>query len=109
MSLIPRLGVLAFLLVAATYTPTAAASGCVQVEYANFGSGLHVIANSGREIALGLVSGYPGEGIGAILIITPSLCGGIGAGWYSVPGLVEDLVEGAKPTVTDLIPLLPLP
>lgn len=109
MSLIPRLGVLAFLLIAATYSPTAAASGCIQVEYANFGSGLHVIADAGRELAFGVVTGYPGEGVGAVVIITPSLCAGVGAGFGSVPQLLDDTAGTADPTLDDALLLLPLP
>lgn len=109
MSMAPRIGVLAFLLMAATFTPTASASGCVEVEYRSFGNGLHVIADTGRELAFGFTTGLPGDGIGAVLIITPALCGGVGAGWYDVPSVPRDPVDLLEPTLHDAMLLLPLP
>lgn len=105
MAMVPRIGVLTLVLVAMSFTPQAAASGCIDVELRNFGSGLHVIADTGREIAFGFVTGYPGEGVGAVLIITPTLCGAldIGAIHASAPTL-EPASTSADPML-----LLPLP
>lgn len=111
MSVSPRIGVLALVLMVASFTPTAAASGCIEIAYTNFGDGLHIIADTGREIAFGFVTGYPGEGIGAVAIITPSLCGGfgVGAGWSDAKGLSGLPGETLAPYAGDPLLLLPLP
>lgn len=111
MSMAPRIGVLSFILLMATFTPNAAASGCIDIEYTNFGSGLHVIANTGRELAFGFVTAYPGEGAGAVAIITPALCGGVGvgAGWSSAPEIGDVVPEPARTPAHELLVLLPLP
>lgn len=111
MAMAPRIGVLALILFAATLTPTASASGCIEIEYRTFGSGLHVIANTGRQLAFGFVSNYPGEGLGAVAIITPTLCGGFGVGYSTADGtsVLDGLVGEASATVDATMVLLPLP
>lgn len=110
MSIAPRIGVLSLILMLSALTPTAAASGCIDVEYWSFGEGLHVIADTGREIALGVTSSSPGDGIAAVLIITPALCSGVGVGldWNDVPTLVPDVADTVEPALgSTLFPLLP--
>lgn len=80
MSALARVGVLVLILAAALAPPPAAASDCIQVMQLDWGEGLRVIANTGRQIALGLVSEMPGDGQGIIVIITPSVCGPLGVG-----------------------------
>jgi len=105
--MVPRIGVLAVILVAALFTPTAQASGCIDVEYSTFGEGLGVIATTGRQLALGFVSDSPGDGLGFILIITPALCGGFGLG--SDLGSPETLLGDLTDTIDETMLLLPLP
>jgi len=80
MSALARVGVLTFILVAALAPPPAAAADCVQVIQLDWGQGLRVIANTGRQIAFGIISENPGEGKGLIVILTPSACGPLGFG-----------------------------
>lgn len=111
MSASPRIGVLAILMVAMTFSPTAQASGCIELDYTSYGEGLHVLANTGRQLAFGLVSDYPGEGVGAMVIITPALCGGVGvgSGTAGTESGVPDPLTALQPTIDETMLLLPLP
>lgn len=80
MSALARVGVLTFILVAALAPPPAAAADCVQVIQLDWGQGLRVIANTGRQVAFGIISENPGDGQGLIVIFTPSACGPLGLG-----------------------------
>lgn len=91
--------------------PVAAADECVEVTTATFSEGMRVIANAGRQIALGFRSGDPGDGVAFVVIITPSVCSGLGLG----TGGLSDLNASGDPAttsewaLTQLPPLLPLP
>lgn len=76
----PRALLLSLALLAVTFTPTATADECVEVVTSYFGEGLRVIASASRTVALGLVSGQPGDGIRTVVVVSPALCGGIGFG-----------------------------
>ena len=80
MSALSRVGILGLILAVALVPPTASAEACLDVDHNYFGEGLRIIANSGRQLAFGIVSGDPGQGVGVIVIITPSLCGPLGVG-----------------------------
>lgn len=58
--------------------PLAAASDCVELNTATFSEGFRVIANAGRQVALGFRSGTPGDGVAFVVIITPAVCTGLG-------------------------------
>jgi hypothetical protein len=63
-------------LLASSLLPQAAAGAdCVALATTTFGEGLRVVASTGSQLAFGIVSGEPGEGVGAVVIITPSACG----------------------------------
>ena len=47
---------------------------CVSVSYATFADSLRIIANGGREIALGFTLDEPGEGVGLVVYIAPEVC-----------------------------------
>ena len=109
MSMLPRVGILSLILALALVPPTASAEGCLDVDYSYFGEGLRIIANSGRQLAFGIVSGDPGQGVGIIVIITPSLCGplGIGVGTNGADPLAT--LGEAQRTLDTAMTHLPLP
>ena len=103
---------LAVLALAMVPLPYAAADDCVEVSTATFSEGMRIIANAGRNIALGFRSGDPGDGVAFVVIITPSVCSGFGLGGsLEVAGI--DPVHAAGQTqdwALDQVPLvLPLP
>lgn len=51
---------------------------CVSVGVSNMVEGLRVIAYAGREIALGFEADQPGEGVGFVVYLAPSVCTGLG-------------------------------
>ena len=110
MTATPRaLFVLAIVTLAIIPLPQAAAGDCVEVNTTTFSEGLRVIANAGRQLALGIRSGEPGDGIGFVLIITPAVCSGFGIGGLSSDSIsVQDLKEQLTSATEDQT-FLPLP
>lgn len=105
MSVLPRtLLITAVVLVGLSPVASAGPEACIEMILANYASGLRIIANTGDSIALGFASGYPGDGVGYVAIITPSLCTGIDLEDASQSGLSD--LQGV---LQDLPELLPLP
>lgn len=73
---------------------------CVEMILASYADGLRIIADTGQSIALGFATGFPGDGVGYTIRITPSLCSGVGQVAPDV-GSVEGLLSG----IPDLLPL----
>jgi len=106
MSVLPRtLLITAIVLVA--FSPAASAGGpetCIEMVFASFANGLAIIATTGDSIAFGFASGYPGDGVGYVAIITPSLCTGV-----DLLAPAESAVGDLQGVLADLPELLPLP
>lgn len=101
-----RVGIILMIFAVSAVPPLAAAESCVEVDYMSFGDGLRIIANQGRQVAFGIISGDPGDGAGVVVFITPSAC----AGGAIVPTL--DLDTASRQGSQDaraLLSLLPLP
>lgn len=93
MTTLARVGILVIILAAALVPPPAAAADCIQIIQVDWGEGLRVIANTGRQIAFGIISENPGDGEGLIVIITPSVCGPLGVGLNGDDPNTEDLTQ----------------
>ncbi|HUR68316.1 MAG TPA: hypothetical protein VM370_03655 [Candidatus Thermoplasmatota archaeon] len=108
MNALPRAIVLAGIIALAIVPlPFAAASDCVELDTATFANGLHVIANAGRQLALGFQSDTPGDGMSFVVIVTPSVCSGVGLGdGLDLSGLAPEDVEDVLEQ-TPVYPLLP--
>ena len=103
MSVLPRT-LLISIVVLVGLTPLASADGpddCIEMILQSYASGLRIIANAGESIALGFASGYPGDGVGYTIVITPGLCGGVGGQVAPTVGSLEGLLTG----IPDLLPL----
>lgn len=112
MTATPRAFLLLAIVVAAIAPlPFAAADDCVAINTATFSDTIRVIANTGRQIALGFKSSEPGNGAAFVVIITPSVCSGFGlgnleaVGGLDPVGMVEDYRDPPFPDPT----YLPLP
>lgn len=79
-----RFGALSLaILVFVVALPVAGASNdteanCVSVGLTDMVDKLRIIAYTGREIALGFGTDQPGEGIGFVVYVAPSVCTGLG-------------------------------
>lgn len=95
-----RLAILvaATLLVAAAPVDASGALDCVKVHRFNAGNSIGVRASPGREIEFALESTEPGDGLGLVALISPTLCAGIG-----VPSLKSASFDPSAPVY------LPLP
>lgn len=104
MSVLLRAIVLAALTMVAA-SPLAVAEGetCVSMYVQEYASGLSVIAETGSVIRLGFKSGTPGDGVGYVLEIAPSLCAGPGS--LPIGGLGQQSAQGIVDTVPELLPL----
>lgn len=110
MTAFPRaMFLLAIVTLAIVPLPQAAADDCVEVSTTTFSEGLRVIANAGRQLALGFRSGEPGDGVGFVIIITPSVCSGFGLSGMGLEGVDPHHLAGeARNTISDPT-FLPLP
>lgn len=103
MSVLPRAMVLAALVLVAS-SPLAYAAGdtCVAMRVQDYASGLSIVAQTGSVVALGFMSGAPGDGVGYVLYITPALCTGtsLPLGGPTAPDLY-----GTLSTIPKVVPL----
>lgn len=110
MTAFPRaMFLLAMVTLAIVPLPQAAADDCVEVTTTTFSEGLRVIANSGRQLALGFRSGEPGDGLGFVLIITPAVCSGFGLMGLGLEGADPQQIEGQARNMISDPTFLPLP
>lgn len=107
----PRAFVLAALLALTLLpVPQAAASDCVEVLTQTYGDGLRVIANAGRQIAIGAQASTLGDGTRVVVVITPAVCGGLGVGISDMSGQSPaPTVDDAYETLASVPSFLPLP
>lgn len=110
MTAIPRaLFVLALFTLATLPMPLAAADDCVEVSTATFSEGTRIIANAGRQLALGFRTASPGDGLGFVVIITPSVCSGFGLGGLGLEGIDVTKVAQDGQSFLNQPTFLPLP
>lgn len=83
----------------------AAADTCIRTHNSASAEALTIIANTGRQIAVGLKAPHPGDGFGVTAIFTPMECGSGGFGMGEPSGQeVSDLVGDTAKWVTDQAP-----
>lgn len=102
--------ILAILCAAIVPVPMASAGACVDVDADTFSDTFRVIANTGNQIALGFRAPAPGDGVAFVVIITPSLCGGVGVGAGDLSGQsARDTLDDLAETAANAPSFLPLP
>lgn len=85
--------------------PASAVSDCVALGTSAIGEGLRVIADAGRQLAFGIVSGEPGDGAGAVVVITPESCGAGSLDLSQINGKADDPMK----TIEHAPRYIPLP
>lgn len=76
---------------------------CFSVGWTNMVDTLRVIAYAGREIALGFETDQPGEGVGFVLYLAPSVCTGVGG----LSGIQSNTAANPPPAEIPSYPALP--